>query len=83
MDTDSDIESETYNLRILSERLIKLRKENKLSQNTVSYITNFPRSTIAAWERGERVPNVDEIKNIALFYDVSVGYLLGFKDKKM
>lgn len=83
MDTDSDIIYIGYNLNILITRLIELRTEYHLSQAAFANLLNVPRSTVAAWECGDRIPDVSEIRMLADLYDVSVNYLLGFSEKKM
>lgn len=58
-------------------RLTELRKLKGISQIELAKILNVNQNTISRWEKGERDPNPDMLKNIAAYFNVSVDYLLG------
>ena len=62
-------------------RLKELRKEKKLTQKELADKINVTKLTISRWERGERVPKSDKAQQLADFFNVSVGYLLGYSEK--
>lgn len=65
---------------IFKDRLVQLRKELDLTQETFAEKIGFSRTAISAWEIGRNEPsNADTIK-IADFFNVSVDYLLGNSD---
>lgn len=65
---------------IFKDRLVQLRKELDLTQETFAEKIGFSRTAISAWEIGRNEPsNADTIK-IADFFNVSVDYLLGKSD---
>ena len=63
-------------------RLKELRKEKKLTQKELADKINVSKITVLRWENGERVPKSDKAQQLADFFGVSVGYLLGYSDKE-
>jgi transcriptional regulator with XRE-family HTH domain len=61
----------------LGERLRKARRRQALSLYEVSERTGLHFSTIAKYERGERRPDVEVLRELAAVYDVSLTELLG------
>ena len=61
-------------------RIKELREENKLSQAQVGKELGYSQVCISRWESGERMPNVNDIIAVALFFNVSTDYLLGLTD---
>lgn len=61
----------------LNERMLKLRKNNNLSQEDLASKINVTRQTISNWELGETSPSLEQAKEIAKLYDVSLDYLVG------
>lgn len=62
------------------ERLVKLRKDTKLSQEQVSEKLGFAQQTYSHFEVGDRRPTTLKVLIIAQFYNKSVDYLLGRTD---
>lgn len=60
----------------LNEKLIKLRKENGLSQEEFSNMINVSRQSVSKWENGEVIPDVNKITEIVKKFNVSYDYLL-------
>lgn len=61
----------------LSDRLILLRKQNKLSQASVAKTLNVTSALISAYEKGERRPSLDNLISLADIYHTSTDYILG------
>ncbi|MEF3086450.1 helix-turn-helix domain-containing protein [Bacillus altitudinis] len=57
-------------------RLIKLRKSKKLTQEQMSEKIGIHRATYANYERGYRQPDYDTLIKIADFFEVTTDYLL-------
>lgn len=65
-------------LMALKERMVLLRKEKKLTQGQLAEELGVSRSYVAAWENGDRIPDLQNLKDMAVLYNVSGDYLLGF-----
>ena len=61
---------------IIASNLINLRKANKLTQLELAEKLNYSDKAISKWERGESIPDVFIIKQLADMYGVSVDYIL-------
>lgn len=68
------------NYKILAERLLRLRKENKLTQEELSDKLGFLQRTYAYYESGDRIPTTLKLLVIAQFYKISFDYLVGKSD---
>ena len=62
-------------------RLKELRKGKKLTQKELAEKTDIPYRTLQRWENGESQIKPDKAQQLADFFGVSVGYLLGYSDK--
>ena len=54
-----------------------LRKERGLTQNQLANELQFTRSTIANYEQGNRLPQIETLSKLADYFGVSIDYLLG------
>ena len=61
----------------LGENILKLRKDCKLSQEQLAEKVNVTRQTISNWELGETSPSLEQAKEIAKLYNVSLDYVVG------
>lgn len=61
-------------------RLKQLREENNLSQLDLANKLNMSQQAISAYEKGTREPDIDTIKKISDFFNVSTDYLLEKSD---
>ncbi|MDE6474341.1 MAG: helix-turn-helix domain-containing protein [Clostridia bacterium] len=58
----------------------ELRIKNKLTQQALAKNLSIGQSTICEWEKGDYEPTASAIKQLAIFFDVSAGYLLGLEE---
>lgn len=65
----------------LGERIRMLREKNKLTQTELSKKLGIPNQNLSNYERGFRHPDYEALQKIADFFDVSVDYLLGRREK--
>ena len=66
----------------LGERLFKLRRDKKLSQEEVAYQLNVTRQTISKWETNQSVPDFDKIVPLCKLYGITPNELfVELKDK--
>lgn len=61
-------------------RLIELREENNLSQEKLAKLIHVSQSTIAKWETGDRVPNINILDPLCNVFHVTSDYLIGRSD---
>lgn len=62
----------------LGEKIKEARKQCGLSQEQLAEKMSVSRSAIAKWETDKGLPDIDNLKALAGFLNVSVDYLLGF-----
>lgn len=65
---------------IVGERLLFLRKKERMSQEDVSDMLRVARTTYAGYESGNRKMNFEHLVRIAEIFDVSLDYLFGRTD---
>lgn len=66
----------------LSERLVSLRKERKLTQEDTAKELELGLRTYCRYEKGEREPTASVLVQIADYYNVSLDYLAGRSDER-
>ena len=60
-------------------RLKQLRKEKGLTQQELSEVITAPARTIQRWRNGENQIKANRASQLADYFGVSVGYLLGYE----
>ena len=66
----------------LADRLVSLRKDNKLSQEALAEKLGLSRQSISKWERAEASPDTDNLIALAEAYGMSLDELLGNESAK-
>lgn len=66
---------------MLNDNLKILRKRFKLSQEQVAEKLNVSRQTIAKWENGESMPDINNCIALAELYDVTLDNLVNYADE--
>lgn len=64
---------------VIAQNLIKYRKENGLTQQELAEKLNYSDKSISKWERGEGVPDIYILKQIAELYNVTVNDIIGME----
>ena len=67
-------------MSIFSERLVQLRNQKNMSQDTVAKALEIGARAYQYYEYGEREPKLSVLVRIADFYGVSLDYLAGRSD---
>lgn len=67
-------------MTIFGERLKKLREGRSLSQGEFGRLFRVAQTTIGMYEKGNREPNFNKLKQFADFFGVSIDYLIGHTD---
>ena len=58
------------------DKIIKLREDNKLTLESVANKTEISEDELSKLELGTSQPNLDQIRRLASFYDVSIESLV-------
>ena len=73
----------------IGEKLKELRKERELTLDMLVADLNqtYPnikvnKSMISRWERGENDPSLEYARHLAMYFNVSLDYLIGLTDVK-
>ncbi|MCL2847023.1 MAG: helix-turn-helix domain-containing protein [Firmicutes bacterium] len=61
-------------------RLKELREERKLTKTELAEQVGLPRPTVSHWESGKFVPNAEGVVKLAVFFEVTTDYILGFEE---
>ena len=61
---------------IVSKNLIKIRKQNGLTQVDLSNKINYSDNAISRWEKGEVLPSLEILQTLSLIYGVSLSYFI-------
>ena len=75
-------DSNEINLELMCQRILTLRKEKNLTQAQVSKYIGFNQRTYAHYENGSRIPTIFKVYYIAVFYNISLDYIVGRSNKK-
>lgn len=62
---------------MLGKRLLKLRKDNHVTQEMLGKAIGVKKTTISNYETGYSSPNPETLRKIANYFDTSIDYLLG------
>lgn len=62
------------------EKLQKLRKRKGLSQEQLAQVLQVSRQTISKWESDINNPELEKLKEISAYFEVSIDTLLGLED---
>ena len=61
---------------LFSEKLKKLRKDNNLTQEELADKINVSRQAITKWESGDGIPDIDNLKQISILFNVTIDELV-------
>jgi len=62
---------------MFGQRLKELREEKKMTQEDIGKIINKSQQTVDHYEKGRSSPDIENIKKLSNFFNVSTDYLLG------
>ena len=60
----------------LSEKILKLRKANNLSQEQLAERLGVSRQSISKWESGQSAPDIDRLSLLGDIFNVTLDYLI-------
>jgi len=80
--TSIEVQGEEIMTERFPERLQKLRERRRISRRVLSELCGLSKNSIARYERGERVPNIEAAAILADFFGVTMDSLcLGEKNE--
>jgi transcriptional regulator with XRE-family HTH domain len=62
---------------VLTEKLMEIRKKNKITQDAIAEHLGILRQSYSAYERGVSMPDAKQLKRLADFFGVSTDYFFG------
>ena len=68
-------------MKKFNERLKELREDNNLKQRELAEILMIDQRSLSFYEIGKYEPNLETLKRISLYFNVSTDYLLGLTDE--
>lgn len=69
-------------MNLFAERLKQLRKEQNISQETLSHEIFVSQESISAYELGKHFPTLDILIKLSDYFGVSMDYLMGRDDHR-
>ena len=64
---------------IIGRNIKRIRTDNNMTQKDLAYRLKVERPTLTHYEKGDRVPSIDILWNIADIFDISIDELVGRK----
>lgn len=61
----------------LARRIRFLREKKRISRRTLGELCGLSKNMVGLYERGEKMPSVEALVDLADFFEVSTDYLLG------
>ena len=68
-------------MSLFSERIRALREDRDLNQTDMAEILGTNQRKISRLETGDCEPNIEDIKNYCIYFNISAVFLLGLSDK--
>lgn len=65
----------------IGDEILKIRKNNKISQEELAEILSVTRQTISNWENGKFYPDIDALVKISKCFNISLDDLLRYDNK--
>lgn len=61
---------------IIAKNITRLRTDNEMTQARLQQKLNYSDKAVSKWERGESVPDIAVLNEIAVLFGVTVDYLI-------
>lgn len=65
---------------MIKTRIVELRKDKGITQQAVADMLGIDRSNYSKYELGKLEINIDMLRKLSKFYEVSTDYILGLED---
>lgn len=70
-------------IHLFGDRLKELRKNKNLTQEEFGKLFGVAKNTVSYWEANTSKPDIDLIKEIAQYFNVTTDYLLGLNQNDL
>lgn len=70
-----------FNIQQVGKRIVMLRKKNNMTQTELADKMNVSFQAVSNWERGNSMPDISKLPELAEIFEVSVDDLIGEKSK--
>lgn len=70
-------------IHLFGDRLKELRKNKNLTQEEFGKLFGVAKNTVSYWEANTSKPDIDLVKEIAEYFNVTTDYLLGFNQDEL
>lgn len=67
------------NLLHISENLVKLRHDKKVTQDEIALFLGVTKASVSKWENGQSMPDIQLLPQIAVYFGITVDELLGYE----
>ena len=61
---------------MIGDKIKHLRTDRKITQKQLAEAMNMTQSAVGMWENNSRMPDIDTIRKLSSFFEVSTDYLL-------
>lgn len=79
--TIADKENNNMDRLKLSENIIRLRREQKITQEELADFLGVTKASVSKWENAQSIPDVMLLLELAAFFDITIDELLGYDPK--
>jgi transcriptional regulator with XRE-family HTH domain len=62
------------------EILVECRKEKGITQRELAEAIGSKETTVASWEQGKSLPNIQTLYRLSKYYNKTIGYMFGEKE---
>ncbi|MDE6168192.1 MAG: helix-turn-helix domain-containing protein, partial [Acetatifactor sp.] len=63
----------------LSNNIIRLRRQRKLTQETLAEFMGVTKASVSKWETGQIIPDIFLLAQMAAFFDGTIDELVGYE----
>ena len=64
----------------VTEILVECRKEKGITQRELAEAIGSKETTVASWEQGKSLPNIQTLYRLSKYYNKTIGYMFGEKE---
>jgi transcriptional regulator with XRE-family HTH domain len=78
---DAGMEDVDYIIRgKVTNILVECRKEKGVTQRELADAMGSKENTVASWEQGKSLPNIQTLYRLSKYYNKTIGYMFGEKE---
>ncbi len=70
-----------FDMQKIGKKIVALRREKNMTQTELADRLNVSFQAVSNWERGQSMPDISKLPELAEIFDISIDELLGVKSK--